>query len=119
MFHKDKRTKDGHHTYCATCKNKLHRALHKTEQWKHWRRSKHLRESYGITEEDLQKILKLQGGICKICGTDTPEGKGWVVDHNHKTGEVRGILCAKCNTGLGMFGDSKERLQKAINYLVL
>lgn len=57
-----------------------------------------------------------QGGCCAICGE--PEGKDrLVVDHDHTTGKVRGLLCRTHNVGLGHFGDSTALLQAAINYL--
>jgi len=64
-------------------------------------------------------MLKEQGGGCAICGETKPlKGKNYLcVDHCHETGEVRGILCHACNTGLGKFKDSPELLHTAINYL--
>jgi len=50
---------------------------------------------------------------CQLCGADTK----LCLDHNHKTGEFRGWICTTCNSGLGKFGDSVERLQAAIDYL--
>jgi hypothetical protein len=60
-----------------------------------------------------------QDGACLICGTDTPMGhhKRFVVDHNHSSGEVRGLLCSKCNSGLGCFSDNPHTLLKAAQYL--
>lgn len=73
---------------------------------------------YGITIEQRDEILKKQGGICPICGTDNPGTRDWHIDHCHKTGRVRGVLCNTCNTGLGMFADAPEKLQSAVLYLV-
>lgn len=63
-------------------------------------------------------MLVRQGGVCAICG-GPPDGrwKRFHVDHCHKTGRVRGLLCRKCNNGLGNFGDSVETMRKAIAYL--
>jgi hypothetical protein len=63
--------------------------------------------------------LKRQGGKCAICGTDKPGGKSnrMQVDHCHVTGEIRGLLCANCNTGLGMLGDTREAVLRALWYL--
>lgn len=56
-------------------------------------------------------------GFCELCGSHKVPKKGWQLDHDHPTGEFRGWLCMKCNTGLGIFGDNIEGLQKAIDYL--
>ena len=63
-------------------------------------------------------MLDEQGGGCAIC-QKTPEenGRRLAVDHNHTTGDVRGLLCTQCNVGLGNLGDSVERLRSAIRYL--
>lgn len=58
-----------------------------------------------------------QGGKCAICGNPPPEGKKLNIDHNHYTMVVRELLCGTCNTGLGMFKDSFELLEKAAVYL--
>jgi hypothetical protein len=65
-------------------------------------------------------MLIKQDHKCKICGVDeTGSGeKGLVVDHNHTTNEVRGLLCGSCNRALGYFKDSLDVLQKATNYLL-
>ena len=58
-----------------------------------------------------------QEGLCAICGLPETD-KRFCVDHNHKTGVVRGLLCANCNKGLGHFFDSIESLEKAKSYLL-
>jgi hypothetical protein len=74
---------------------------------------------YGMTFEDRDKMLAAQGNCCAICLTEKPHSKhGWSVDHNHDTGVVRGILCVRCNTGLGQFKDNPALLQKASVYLL-
>lgn len=76
------------------------------------------RKLYGLTPEDYDTLLKKQRGRCAICRSDTPRAqRDWHVDHCHKTGKVRGLLCHKCNVGLGHFGDSVKLLGKAIEYL--
>lgn len=78
-----------------------------------------LKTNYGITEEDYQALLEGQEGKCAICLTDTPTGKWKVfaVDHCHKTGKVRGLLCNECNRGIGLLKDNAELLKKAAAYL--
>lgn len=94
------------------------------------RRRYKLKEKYGITPQDYDNMYIEQGGRCKICGIHqseilynepskyTPNSLNMlVVDHNHTTGKVRGLLCRVCNVGLGHFKDSKELLIIAIKYL--
>lgn len=72
----------------------------------------------GLTETDYKQMLELQSGSCAICkSTDTGRTNVFPVDHDHATGEVRGLLCHKCNQGLGLLGDSIETLLSAIEYL--
>ncbi len=72
-----------------------------------------LNRHYGITEEVYSLIKDNQNSKCKIC----KEESLLVVDHNHYTGEVRGLLCRNCNSALGLFKDSKEILLNAFDYL--
>lgn len=81
------------------------------------RRRQVLRRQYGLTPEAFAALLAGQGGRCAICGTDTPNGKGWCVDHDHETDAVRGVLCNNCNTVLGHAHDDVEVLAGAIAYL--
>lgn len=77
-----------------------------------------LKYKYGITVEQRDELLAEQGGVCAICKTGTPPTKlGWVVDHCHSTGKVRGILCSPCNTLLGAARDNTQTLTNAIQYL--
>lgn len=74
---------------------------------------------YRITTADYDALLLKQGGVCAICkGTDRDSRDNLMpVDHCHTTGAVRGILCGRCNLGLGMFGDRPEVLDRAAAYL--
>lgn len=78
-----------------------------------------LRRSYGITPERYDTMLAAQGGHCAICPAKEPGGRGkfFHVDHDHTTGKVRGLLCHRCNTALGLFQDSPAALKLAIKYL--
>jgi hypothetical protein len=73
-----------------------------------------LRKVYGITLERYEAILKRQGGKCGCCRKTMRQV---CVDHNHRTGAVRGLLCQPCNTGIGLLGDDVEGLSKAVAYL--
>ena len=74
---------------------------------------------YGMTIQAVATLLASQSGICAICGTSNAGGKWgtWIIDHDHETGAVRGLLCHQCNVGLGMLGDSRSTLVAAIEYL--
>ena len=74
---------------------------------------------YKLAQEDYEAMLVAQDGRCAICRSDEWGGKSGVphVDHDHVTGEVRGLLCAGCNNGLGHFADDPERLRAAADYL--
>lgn len=67
--------------------------------------------------EEYEVILSKQSGVCAICGGVCQSGKRLAVDHCHKTDKVRGLLCAKCNLGIGLFDDEPTRIQAAITYL--
>lgn len=71
---------------------------------------------YGITEDQYADALRAQNGKCAIC--EKPAGsRALCVDHDHKTGAVRGLLCLHCNSMLGQADDDPERLMAAIRYL--
>jgi Arc/MetJ-type ribon-helix-helix transcriptional regulator len=72
---------------------------------------------YGITREIHNKILAGQNNCCAICKTTEWTKCGPTVDHSHSTLRIRGILCNKCNTGLGYFKDNSEIMKSAIAYL--
>lgn len=76
-------------------------------------RGYYLKNKYNITEEDYIVLRAKQNNACAICNIQTKLH----VDHDHETGQIRGLLCLKCNTALGTFGDSVEGLEVAINYL--
>ena len=81
-------------------------------------RERKLLAHYGITISAWDKIFEKQGWRCAICKTSTPPHKhGWHTDHDHLTGTVRGILCAKCNRGLGQFEDNIITMKAAIAYI--
>lgn len=78
-----------------------------------------IQRKYGITPEEYEIKLSEQNGLCKIC-MNTPDGEKYkflVVDHNHDTGIVRGLLCSNCNRGIGLLKDNVDILKSAILYL--
>ena len=69
---------------------------------------------YGLKPKDVEQMFKDQDGRCLICER---RGARMEIDHNHKTGKVRGLLCSRCNGALGQFLDDKGLLLKAVRYL--
>ncbi len=84
-----------------------------------------IKHFYGLTPEKFQEMSDAQGGACAICQepetSHSPNGyvRRLSIDHCHKTGKVRGLLCAKCNSGLGSFRDIPDLMRVAIDYLEL
>ncbi len=76
----------------------------------------HIRREFGLTAQDYAQLLARQRGGCAICGAP-PTGKKLAVDHCHKTGKIRGLLCGKHNKALGLFADDPALLLKAVVYL--
>lgn len=75
-----------------------------------------LRKKYGISREQWDELFRKQGGKCAICRC-AQRYQSLAVDHCHKTGQVRGLLCVQCNRGLGRFFDSPIRLRRAADYI--
>lgn len=119
--------------YCTKCRSLSSRIskLKNRETYEKYKinirikqREKYLIKKYGLNLEQYKKIHDDQNGLCKICHNPEtslqPNGKeikDLCVDHCHKTGKVRGLLCHSCNAGIGHFGDSIEKLKSAISYL--
>lgn len=81
-------------------------------------RKMNLKFRYNLTIEQWDEMFAKQGSVCAICKSDTPNGgNGWSTDHCHATGKVRGVLCVKCNRGLGCYNDNPELLRDAAAYL--
>ena len=87
------------------------------ESLRQYAREHHAMYRYGISKKQLDKLVDICGSSCQICGASLSVSNPPHVDHNHDTGEVRGILCRCCNSGLGLFQDSTMFLKKAIEYL--
>ncbi len=83
-------------------------------------RNYQLKKTFGLTPEQYDQMLAEQGGGCAICGTTNPSTariKHFVVDHDHNTQKIRGLLCAKCNLGIGNLREDPEILSRAAEYL--
>lgn len=99
-FWKNPRTRDGLRTHCKKCASDLNR-----------------KRDFGVSPMQLAFLFELQGNRCAVCGEPLGEGKDVHVDHDHRTNEVRGLLCGQCNKGLGHMRDDVEIMRKAIEYL--
>ena len=136
IFYKDKSKKDGLHSICKDCHIEYRKELHATDSEARNRaneRSKRyridnpvtyklsitnstLKNKYGITLDDYNRILKEQNNSCIVCGA-TPDKQRLHVDHNHITGEVRGLLCQACNVSIGKMKESPELLERLASYI--
>ncbi len=114
--------KYGRESCCKKCKNdyaKKYRQIHKpkmikymrkycrTENGKFNQRKNHLKRTFGLTLKQYDQMSERQNGVCAICGNINKSGRRLYVDHNHKTGKIRGLLCHKCNTYLSALEDKK------------
>jgi hypothetical protein len=77
----------------------------------------HLRNKFGLTPQEYDRILEAQGGVCALCERPPTPGISLHVDHDHATGEIRGLLCMRCNNALGLFGEDPDLLKRAARYV--
>ncbi len=111
-----RRTVDGKHVWCKPCVRDYSRA-HIRAPRQSYQRS-YILKQYGLTPESFDELLKAQDGKCAICRTSDLGKRGtFYVDHDHASGQLRGLLCLGCNTGLGCFRDSGALLIAASEYL--
>lgn len=81
-------------------------------------RNKHLKQTFGITLADYRAMFEKQGGNCAICGTHQSFlSRSLAVDHDHKTGKLRQLLCTNCNMILGGSKESETILQACVDYI--
>lgn len=116
QFHRNRRNKDGTNNRCRPC------AIAATKEWrqahpdiKSHRRTETL-ALYGLTPEEYAARLEAQDGRCALCRR-LPKKNLLAVDHDHETGEVRGLLCTPCNSALGRWGDNEDGLRRVVAYL--
>lgn len=110
-FPRNRNSRTGRGSYCKPCHNARTRAnirrLH--GDTRHY----HYRQRYGIGRDEVQALKESQGGLCAVCC----QREATQVDHDHRTGKVRGILCLNCNAGIGALGDDPRLIYQAIDYL--
>lgn len=109
---------------CNKCFNEYVRGKYNYER----ERDKQLRQNYGITLDEYNKLLDSQNGVCAVCGNPESRRPGRKkltenvtpmlhVDHDHKTGKIRGLLCSECNNSLGMLHEDPERIKALLKYV--
>lgn len=112
--------KDGRRGQCTQCRGRRRKRPQNPVKAKpeQTRRTK-LKQKYGLTESDYASMLEAQGGRCAICDSANAGGRWGVfhVDHCHRTGKVRGLLCHTCNTTLGRLGDDLQAVLRYARYL--
>ena len=101
MFVNSKLGKHGKAGQCKSCRNK------KNQEYRN-------KNFYGITEPEYQQLLADSNNICRLCGNSG----SLVVDHNHDTGKVRGMICRQCNSAIGMLHDSPVLISKVLQYML-
>ena len=146
-FHRAEGTKDGHRSECKSChtharKNRYAKdpagEIRRVQEWREanpvryaatqraykdankdrlrkQHRDRHLKKSYGIVSEEFDLLVLAQLNLCAICFRYF--GKRLHVDHDHRTGRIRGLLCGKCNKAIGLLDDQPQLAQAAANYL--
>lgn len=122
LFYTDNSAPDKKTYSCIACyeKRRLERKHANPEAHLKKTQSFWLKHRYGISLEEYQKMLINQDGKCAICDRIDSGKKGnkaFCVDHCHKTGKVRGLLCMPCNRSLGQFKDDSSVLRKAADYI--
>ena len=104
--------KQGRNPACRQCLN-----LAATERYERVTRNTNLLRSYGISLDDYTALLKKQNYKCAVCLREYTTQRKLVVDHDHETGKIRGLLCHYCNRGLGLLGDTRESVERVLEYL--
>ena len=117
LSRKDPTKKSSYSYECKTCTVK--RSVEYNRENSTSVKSQYLKRNYGLTFEEFEAMLSDQDNCCAICkGTKTyGRHKRFTVDHSHKTGKIRGLLCHRCNTALGLVGDDIHILNTMIEYL--
>jgi len=119
-FNADRNIKDGLTSYCKSCRSKIGKEYRPSGSW----RKQNLRR-VGMTPQRYDQMLAEQGGVCKVCKQPETRKRPWskngeinplAVDHDHKTGEARALLCSHCNTSLGKLGEDPERIRALADY---
>jgi hypothetical protein len=114
-FHKNKNSKDGFTRMCGSCSTTQSREWYRKNP--HVKRNANLLREYGISLETFENMKAKQHGKCAICKNEFKNSIDTCVDHNHKTGQVRELLCNHCNRAIGLLKESTDILKSALLYV--
>lgn len=125
-FYNRRASEDGKAYRCKLCDNLAvakYREIHK-DKYRELQRSRLRKCKYGLTDDSFRELVDLQNNKCAICKTELQQNatnkhspETLCVDHDHKTGKVRGLLCTLCNKALGLFKDDPSLVENALGYL--
>lgn len=131
-FYKQTTRSDGLRSRCKACDSELNSEYYKQNRQKMYESNseycrqnkrkiedRRLHRRYGISIDDYDRMSATQGHKCAICGSKSSGGNKsrFCVDHDHETGQVRALLCNKCNQGIGLMQDDPDLLEKAADYI--
>lgn len=116
-FYTESKDKTKYRKYCKECWKKKTLAYERNHP--EVRRVYKIKANFNVTSDYIQELLEEQESLCAICNKEfEPSGrKGPHIDHAHKTGYIRGLLCGSCNRGLGLFYDSPDLMRRAAEYV--
>lgn len=119
LFNKSRQTKDGYHPHCKGCQSENYRRRYREnpEKVRVGGKLRNMKHRNGITLDEYNELLASQAGVCAICKKPPKEKRRFSIDHDHITGQNRGLLCDKCNMALGLMEDNIKWLSMAIKYL--
>jgi hypothetical protein len=80
-------------------------------------RAIHLRNKFGLTTDEYSRMLESQAGVCALCEAAPTPGISLHVDHDHGTGEIRGLLCVRCNNAIGLLRENPDLMRRAARYV--
>lgn len=120
-FYKHHNTHDGLQTMCKQCSTNRRKRYYQENipRKQELQKANHLSRKYNLTVVQFELLKTQQENVCAICKREPDSGryKGFYVDHDHRTGKVRGLLCYRCNMVLGYAKEDLDVLQTAIHYL--
>lgn len=113
-FHRKRYSESGLNSRCRECEK-----IAKKRQWDNGGQEKATAKRYGVSTDYLRGLREGQRALCAICEEplNLKRHRERHVDHDHRTGKIRGLLCRGCNTGLGQFREKPDVLWKALQYL--
>lgn len=116
-FSKDKHTKDGRCFHCKSCVSLNHK-MRPRPNFSALNKRRHLKSKYNMTLEKYNQMFEDQRGVCAVCGVPAGDLKrNLAVDHNHRTGKIRGLLCFACNSLIGRIEKNPLLIPTMMKYI--